>query len=586
MGGLLNQYIAQKHAEKMQQAQERAEANIHLVDAGIRGEVPPGAAWSAYQELAPHIPAPAKPWFQVVGQHLEHLFTGGGQQPAPQPKTLAQGPSIDTSGANQQPQPMPMMSPPPPTGDASPQPAPEIPHPSAGTGGNPPTIAALGNQPPAQPAQPIPPPPSGGPGMFFTPTQRAENQVPFNNEAIRMKAAEAKAQQEAEAQRLMDVSKFNRTQNLQTIKDLQGQGVNHIHWQTDANGNMTVHPDMGKPIPGLVQGADFPEEKLDPNRFYRVKEFEDGKREFTPETGVTNARVMPDPGSATGFSLVWFDRAGQEVSRKPGATPPPGLFPTSTSTSGVRMVQQPDGSTVAVPVTTQSTRTPQVPGMAAPVPPPPSGSVAPVSTPRPAGANPAGRVVGGRPLPEAAKEKFDQQYTTLDRTQNVLQRIRDNYSILNNMLTAGKIQLAMSPEGMAQVISRGVPLTDQEAQMAADMNTLKENINTLRGPLGATGFRGPEAFAALQAQRGSILANPKVSQAIINNTLRQLQDQKGVIERSFKQHGLEIPPSNTLTPPPGGLPAAAKSQLKEGVNTTFGNGQVWTLKNGQEQRVQ
>ena len=33
------------------------------------------------------------------------------------------------------------------------------------------------------------------------------------------------------------------------------------------------------------------------------------------------------------------------------------------------------------------------------------------------------------------------------------------------------------------------------------------------------------------------------------------------------------------------LPAAAISKLKEGQNTTFNNGQVWTLKNGKPVRV-
>src|SRR5260221_8584959 len=37
--------------------------------------------------------------------------------------------------------------------------------------------------------------------------------------------------------------------------------------------------------------------------------------------------------------------------------------------------------------------------------------------------------------------------------------------------------------------------------------------------------------------------------------------------------------------PAAALPDAARSALKEGVHTTFGNGQVWTLRNGQPERV-
>jgi len=456
--------------------------------------------------------------------------------PTPQqPQTLASQPGPDISGGSQQQAP---MIPAPPSSGSQPQPAQQ--------GG----VAA----------PEIPPP-----GMLhvFTPAEEAVRNRPVVDEAIRRQAAQVQAQQQAEADRMKQVSQFNRQQNLDTIKDLQGQGVNHIHWQTDANGNMTVHPDMGKPIAGLVQGADFPEEHLDPNRFYRVKEFEDGKREFIPETGITQAKVMPDPGSSTGFSMVWFDRAGQEVSRKPGATPPPGLFPTSTSTTGVRMVPQPDGSIAAVPVTTQSTRTPQVPGMAPPIA-PPSGTSAPGSAPRGTGVvpragagpgpgpGPAGRVVGGRPLPEATKEKMDSQLQAIDNTMGLLQRVQQNSAVLNSLVSAGKIQLATSPEGVAQVISRGMPLNDKEAQMAADMQSLAEHINTLRGPLGATGFRGHEAFGALQSQRGQLLQNPKVTAAILNNTLTSLNQQKVAIQRSFQQHGLEVPPPVAPLEPPGG----------------------------------
>ncbi len=44
------------------------------------------------------------------------------------------------------------------------------------------------------------------------------------------------------------------------------------------------------------------------------------------------------------------------------------------------------------------------------------------------------------------------------------------------------------------------------------------------------------------------------------------------------------PPVNRATEA-AALPPAARSQLKEGHNTTFGNGQIWTLKNGQPARI-
>ena len=47
-------------------------------------------------------------------------------------------------------------------------------------------------------------------------------------------------------------------------------------------------------------------------------------------------------------------------------------------------------------------------------------------------------------------------------------------------------------------------------------------------------------------------------------------------------------PGTTPTPQGGGssLPPAARAKLKEGHVTTFGNGQKWTLKNGQPEQVQ
>lgn len=54
-------------------------------------------------------------------------------------------------------------------------------------------------------------------------------------------------------------------------------------------------------------------------------------------------------------------------------------------------------------------------------------------------------------------------------------------------------------------------------------------------------------------------------------------------QKVFEKHGFQ--PIQRLATQAPSLPAAAKSQLKEGSDTTFGNGQVWTLKNGIETRV-
>jgi len=43
--------------------------------------------------------------------------------------------------------------------------------------------------------------------------------------------------------------------------------------------------------------------------------------------------------------------------------------------------------------------------------------------------------------------------------------------------------------------------------------------------------------------------------------------------------------NNPNVPATPSLPTEARSRLKEGTNTTFGNGQTWTLKNGQPVQV-
>ena len=70
--------------------------------------------------------------------------------------------------------------------------------------------------------------------------------------------------------------------------------------------------------------------------------------------------------------------------------------------------------------------------------------------------------------------------------------MKANLPLLSNVISAKKIQFEREPtDGFIHgIINRELPMTDEEAQMAADLQSLAEHINTLRGPLGATGFRG------------------------------------------------------------------------------------------------
>jgi hypothetical protein len=130
--------------------------------------------------------------------------------------------------------------------------------------------------------------------------------------------------------------------------------------------------------------------------------------------------------------------------------------------------------------------------------------------------------------------------------------IEKNADVLTNLLKASKIDLTIDPQGKVQsLISRGVTLTPQESAVATAFAALTEHVNLLRGPLGAQGFRGPEAFARLQAQRGNPLANPSVTLGVLNYTKRNLQGFQKVNERMLGPDVMQqllAPPDATEAP--------------------------------------
>lgn len=115
------------------------------------------------------------------------------------------------------------------------------------------------------------------------------------------------------------------------------------------------------------------------------------------------------------------------------------------------------------------------------------------------------------------------QVAALDNSITLIQNVRKNLPVLNSMISAGKISMAISPDTKELVISRLADLSPKEEELAADFQSLSEHINTLRGPLGATGFRGPEAFQALMSQRGRLLADPKITDRVLQTTLSSMQ---------------------------------------------------------------
>jgi hypothetical protein len=214
--------------------------------------------------------------------------------------------------------------------------------------------------------------------------------------------------------------------------------------------------------------------------------------------------VVPDTNSPTGYSRELYDNYGTVISRIPNALPPYAQqgFETSNTTTemgpnGVNQINQ-----------TSSRRTPV-------------GNNLPPSTMPPTGPSAAPNMnykVGG---PEA-KQMMDQD-VALNATASLINKVRSQAPLFASMLDAGKIQLGADPNSgfFGNIISRN--LSPQEAQLAGNVQSLMEHINTMRTALQAQGFRGEEAWNALQAQRGNLLQHPEQIDTTLGTTLQVVQ---------------------------------------------------------------
>jgi hypothetical protein len=214
--------------------------------------------------------------------------------------------------------------------------------------------------------------------------------------------------------------------------------------------------------------------------------------------------VVPDTNSPTGYSRELYDNFGTVISRIPNALPPyaqQGFESSNTTTetgpNGVNQINQ-----------TTSRRTP-VGNSLPPSPLPPT---------RPSTPPNMNYKVGG---PEA-KQMMDQD-VALNATANLINKVRSQAPLFASMLDAGKIQLGADPNSgfFGNIISRN--LSPQEAQLAGNVQSLMEHINTMRTALQAQGFRGEEAWNALQAQRGNLMQHPEQIDTTLGNTLQVVQ---------------------------------------------------------------
>lgn len=408
----------------------------------------------------------------------------------------------------------------------------------------------------------VPPPGSVGRGQI--PTELQYKGMTENQE-VAGKVAETRA---------MNEENIRMMHEQMSMLGVGGNGGHqHFIWETGPHG-LTMKPDLGRSTPGLMVGPD--------GKPYREIRYADGTTENKVEDTVARYQTAQGPdGQPHVFAI---DRAGNNLGEVQGMTPyPPAAFtPQVTNTGHWQYVNTNDGLQ-KVWVSGSTTKQNILPNVAPPTA-PPSGSGPAAVSPAPVAAPsassitatpPPGRGKTPRAVAPAAstggnssapgfiekgltpKEATD--YTAklrnIENTLDLANRVSAGLPLLNSLIDAKKIELQADPKQgfIKALINRSVPLSPQEAELAGDFTSLMEHINTLRAPLGATGFRSEEAFEALQAQRGSLMANPEVTRTVLRNTIRALTVNRDAIAEGLNK-GPKVGNARTSTqptPPPG-----------------------------------
>jgi hypothetical protein len=150
-----------------------------------------------------------------------------------------------------------------------------------------------------------------------------------------------------------------------------------------------------------------------------------------------------------------------------------------------------------------------------------------------------------------------QRLATFNQAIDRMDSVKSRLGLLNSLIDSGKMEFMLESDEKGNhylnfLVKRAVGkgMTDDEKQLVADMNTMVEDVNMIRLPLGAGGFRGPEAWAGLQRQKGNLLQDPDITRKVIDNTLVAFRAQRDPLQERF---GKRQPPGTPApgTPPPG-----------------------------------
>lgn len=243
----------------------------------------------------------------------------------------------------------------------------------------------------------------------------------------------------------------------------------------------------------------------------------------TPASQITPIKE-PTAGGGVELTSAAGVRSGAPPTMIPGAVSPP-MLPSTTQS--LRSIQTNDANgnpiTRLEPVSATRTR-----GAATGVPPVSGNSTAP-HAPGP------GPKEFEKPFTPEQMVRHEQQLGQYKIAVDRMSQIQKDLPLLNSLLNSGKLNLELDSSGLIKaLINRAMPMTESEERFIGNFRTMMEDINLLRGPMGATGFRGPEAWAALQAQRGQLLARPGITKQVLANSIQALKAQLKPLERFDK----------------------------------------------------
>jgi hypothetical protein len=412
------------------------------------------------------------------------------------------------------------------------------------------------------------PPPGYHQGLFNAPeyNRRAQKQFDLQAEyaargaeATQVSRAAIAAQREETMQRIEDMKKDGSWDKLTPRQQADVRlGAKSI--TPELRPQIITRQETGASIlAGNPDARDYGGVPIDRDQTYTTRAMPDGSLERIQNRNTTRPILLPGSSPGTVDRVNIDTQTGKPVGEvQKGILAPAGYLPKMISVNGVQMVQQPDGSIAPVPTFTTSTSTPVMPGAPAratnpqPVTPAPALSPAVRNTPVPpatpavrppaSGAGQPGPAVGGKSFSPEQLQAMRTQSGQIAKTMGTIGFIQDHLDLLNSLIDAKKIDFVMEPGGIVHsAIARGITLTPDERKLAGDFNSLAESINELRGPLGATGFRGQQAFERLQSQRGNLTGNPDITRQVLANTMDAFITQRDALNEGLNR-GLPKPP--------------------------------------------